>query len=94
MIDFREFGHTAFMHFPLLQLVFSSKKRMKKQGRRRVHTCKNSKHSCLAKLIKTVGDKRNGIVVPNGHLIECSVVYAHSKRAILLLFQKNRCAIR
>ena len=53
-----------------------------------------SKHCCLAKLIKTVGDKRNGIVVPNGHLIECSVVYAHSKRAILLLLKKRRCAIR
>ena len=52
-----------------------------------------SKHCCLAKLIKTVGDKRNGIVVPNGHLIECSVVYAHSKRAFLLLLKKKRCAI-
>lgn len=53
-----------------------------------------SKHSCLAKRIKTVGDKRNGIGLPKGHLIECSVVYAHSKRAILLLLKKNRCAIR
>lgn len=35
MIDFREFefGHTAFMHFPLLHRAFSSKKRMKKQGK-------------------------------------------------------------
>ena len=45
MIDFREFEpiyhmHTAFLHFPLLHRAFSSK-RMKKQGRRRVHTCKN-----------------------------------------------------
>lgn len=43
MIDFREFefGHTAFMHFSLLHRAFSSKKCMKKQGRRRVHTCKS-----------------------------------------------------
>lgn len=38
MIDFREFefGHTAFLHFPLLHRAFSSK-RMKKQGRRVSH---------------------------------------------------------
>jgi hypothetical protein len=40
MIDFREFefGNTAFMHFPLLHRAVSSKKGMKKQGRREEFT--------------------------------------------------------
>lgn len=59
MIDFREFefGHTAFMYFPLLHRVFSSKKRMKKQGRRRVHTCKSEDFKYAYRTVQKITSK-------------------------------------
>lgn len=48
----------------------------------------------LTKLIKQVSNEWNGVLVLRGHLVQCSIVDTHIKRAIFLLLKEDWCIVR